>query len=101
MSSGRSAQTILRLFAQRISAAPDRAAVWDWADQGQLQSRSWQQVAEDAFSLAAALSQLGVNKTDRVASVVRNRYEWIVIDLATALAFSEPFSPMVNTFSLS
>ena len=47
---------------------------------------TWNQIADDARRMAAALVRLGVKPGDRVIQVSENRYEWIVLDLAIHLA---------------
>ena len=53
---------------------------------GELHWRTWQQVADDAATLAAAIQSAGVAPGDRVAHVSENRFEWIITDLALHLA---------------
>lgn len=45
----------------------------------------WDQVSEDAHTLAAYLIERGVGSGDRVALLSENRYEWAVVDLALLL----------------
>jgi long-chain acyl-CoA synthetase len=53
---------------------------------GDLHWRTWQDVADDAARLAAAIHAVGIEPGDRVAHVSENRYEWIITDLAIHLA---------------
>src|SRR4051812_11741220 len=53
---------------------------------GELQWRTWQEVADAAASLAAELQAAGIVPGDRVAHVSENCYEWIITDLALHLA---------------
>ena len=46
---------------------------------------SWDQVSEDAHTLAAYMIKHGVEPGDRVALLSENRYEWAVVDLALQL----------------
>lgn len=53
---------------------------------GELAWLTWQEIADQAKLLAAALCGAGVAPGDRVAQVSENRYEWIITDLALHLA---------------
>ena len=46
---------------------------------------TWDQVFEDAHSLAAYMIKHGIEAGDRVAILSENRYEWAVVDLAMQL----------------
>ncbi|MDZ7659744.1 long-chain fatty acid--CoA ligase [Fodinibius sp.] len=46
---------------------------------------TWDQVYEDAHSLAAYMVKHGIEAGDRVAILSENRYEWAVVDLALQL----------------
>ncbi|HKK45389.1 MAG TPA: long-chain fatty acid--CoA ligase [Balneolaceae bacterium] len=46
---------------------------------------TWDQVGEDAHTLAAYLIEHGIEAGDRVAILSENRYEWSVVDLALQL----------------
>ncbi|HET6528547.1 MAG TPA: long-chain fatty acid--CoA ligase, partial [Balneolaceae bacterium] len=45
----------------------------------------WDQVLDDAHSLAAYLIKSGVEPGDRIAILSENRYEWAIVDLALQL----------------
>lgn len=49
------------------------------------QTISWDQVYDDAHSLAAYMVTHGIEAGDRVAILSENRYEWAVVDLAMQL----------------
>lgn len=46
---------------------------------------TWDQVSDDANTLAAYLIEHGIEAGDRVAILSENRYEWAVVDLALQL----------------
>ena len=52
---------------------------------GEYQTITWDQVLDDAYTLAAYLMEHGVEAGDRVAILSENRYEWAVVDLALQL----------------
>ncbi|HYX08876.1 MAG TPA: AMP-binding protein, partial [Bacteroidales bacterium] len=53
--------------------------------EGEYQTITWDQVSDDAHTLAAYLIEHGVEAGDRVAILSENRYEWAVVDLALQL----------------
>ncbi len=53
---------------------------------GQYHPVTWSEIRKDVNRAAAALEKLGVEHGDRVVLISRNRYEWIVCDLAIQLA---------------
>jgi long-chain acyl-CoA synthetase len=78
-------ETLVSLFFRRVEADGDRPALWIWRD-GALGSLTWNQIARDVRRTAGVLTTLGLNPGDRVIQISENRYEWIVCDLAIALA---------------
>lgn len=72
-------------FLERAVAARANEPALGFIRDGQLQWRTWQEVAGAAVSLAAELQAAGITPGDRVAHVSENRYEWIVTDLALHL----------------
>jgi long-chain acyl-CoA synthetase len=74
-------ETLASSFAQRLARSPDVLALYI-APQDGYEGRTWSEVAQDVFRLAAALHTLGVRRSDRVVQWSENRYEWILTDLA-------------------
>ncbi|MBL0937420.1 MAG: acyl--CoA ligase [Gemmatimonadaceae bacterium] len=85
------------LVAQRAQEHPTRVL----ATTGE---RTWtyQQVDADASSLAAALSELGLGRGDRIAVNLPNGIEWIIATLAAARlgAVLVPVSPQLSVHDL-
>src|SRR5215212_1027282 len=73
--------TIAEFFERTVAARGNEPAL-GFIRSGELQWRTWQEVADTAASLAAELERAGVIPGDRVAHVSENRYEWIITDLA-------------------
>ncbi len=79
------APTIVALWAAQAKASADKTAMLVKRD-GQYQPVTWSQIRKDVNRAAAALQNLGVEHGDRVVLISRNRYEWIICDLAIQLA---------------
>ncbi|HVU88567.1 MAG TPA: AMP-dependent synthetase/ligase [Pirellulales bacterium] len=79
------APTIVALWADRAKASTDKTAMLVKRD-GKYEPVTWQEIRKDVNRTAAALVNLGVEHGDRVVLVSRNRYEWIVCDLAILVA---------------
>ena len=77
--------TLISLFFRRVEADGSRPALWT-CQQGAFRSRTWNEIAQDVRRAAGVLTTLGVEPGDRVVQVSENRYEWIICDLAIALA---------------
>lgn len=45
----------------------------------------WEKVEQDVYKMFAFLLKQGIKKGDRVALISENRYEWVVVDLASQL----------------
>ncbi|MEX2310262.1 MAG: AMP-dependent synthetase/ligase [Pirellulales bacterium] len=80
-----SRQTIPAFFADTVKLRGKQPAL-AFIRNGELHWRTWQEVAEDAGRLAAAIHAAGIAPGDRVAHVSENRYEWVITDLALHLA---------------
>lgn len=65
---------------------------------GQLQTLTYRQAADQASRMAAALVDLGMRPGDRVAILGKNSVEWVLADLAIAMAglISVPIYPTAN-----
>jgi long-chain acyl-CoA synthetase len=74
-------QTIPAFFAATVDKRGDDPALGFIRD-GVLQWRTWQEIADEAARLAAAIESAGIEPGDRVAQVSENRYEWVITDLA-------------------
>jgi len=77
--------TISDFFADSVARRRDDRAL-GYIRAGELHWLTWQQVADQASQLAAALRAVGIAPGDRVAQVSENRHEWIITDLAVHLA---------------
>ncbi|MCA9264801.1 MAG: long-chain fatty acid--CoA ligase [Planctomycetales bacterium] len=77
-------ETIMAAFWQRVEADGERPAI-HIKDRGTFRPRTWMTLADDVSRLGLWLRQQGVQPGDRVMQWSKNRYEWIVTDLATQL----------------
>jgi long-chain acyl-CoA synthetase len=79
-----SAVTVPALLCRCAHEHGERTAIWIH-DGERFAPRTWDAIAEDAAQLAAVLRQLGVAPGERVATIVENRYAWVLADLAILL----------------
>src|ERR1700690_2598301 len=68
----------VREFADRVAFRFRRAEVW--------QSLTWRQADQAAREIAAGLLWLGLERGDRVALLCQTRLEWLLCDVAIAMA---------------
>jgi len=70
---------------------------------GKLRTFTWQQSADDARRMASALLALGLQPGDKVAILAKNSAEWMLADLAIAMAgmISVPIYPTASTDTIS
>jgi long-chain acyl-CoA synthetase len=68
----------VREFADRVAFHFRRAEVW--------QSLTWRQADQAAREIAAGLLWLGLERGDRVALLCQTRLEWLLCDVAIAMA---------------
>ena len=76
---------LVAMFFDRAKTRGDGPFLWAKRD-GQWQSQSWAQTAQQVCLLAENLRGLGLNPGDRVALVSENRPEWAIADLAIMAA---------------
>ena len=79
------APNLVRLFLDRADELAERPFLAAKRD-GQWQSLSWRETAEQVCLLAEALRRLGLEDGDRVVLVSENRPEWAIADLAIMAA---------------
>ena len=79
------APSLVRLFLDRADELAERPFLAAKRD-GQWQSLSWRETAEQVCLLAEALRRLGLEDGDRVVLVSENRPEWAIADLAIMAA---------------
>ncbi len=79
------APSVARMFLDRVAATPDLEAFRRPVD-GDWESFTWRQTADQVQVLAAALLALGIHPEDRVAVICSTRYEWVLADLAVMCA---------------
>ena len=89
-------QTVATRFRDTVRAHGDRVAlrckdVTSSGEEGWIEL-TWDQYAEHACRLAAALAELGVVKGERVVLMMRNRIEFHVADVAVLLLGATPVS---------
>jgi len=90
-------QTLASLFAERVQLLGDHEAFRAPAPGGGWTSLSWKQTDARARDLAAGLFSLGLQPEDRVAIISSTRLEWILVDLAIALAGGATAAVYPNT----
>lgn len=73
------------MFFQQAETYKNNPFLWAKRD-GNWQSRTWGQSAEQVSKLAYGLQQIGVKPGDRVVLVSENRPEWVLSDLAIMTA---------------
>jgi long-chain acyl-CoA synthetase len=76
---------LVTMFFTRAAAKGDAPFLWAKKD-GQWQSTSWREAAEQVAALATALRRIGLNRGDTVMLVSENRPEWCIADLAIMAA---------------
>jgi long-chain acyl-CoA synthetase len=79
------APTIVALWSARARQSADITGMLVKRD-GAYQPVTWKELHHDVNRAAAALVAIGVKPGDRVVLISRNRYEWIVCDLAIQTA---------------
>jgi long-chain acyl-CoA synthetase len=81
-------RSIPDMFFKRVAQTPDGRAFARPADGdvGEPVWLTWQQVADRATAIAAALHDLGVRTEDRVAILSNTRVDWILADLGSMCA---------------
>ncbi|WP_425594346.1 AMP-dependent synthetase/ligase [Qipengyuania gelatinilytica] len=80
-----SANNLVELFLKRAGERPDRAFLGAKRD-GEWQTISWGEAADQVCLLAESLRKLGLKPGDRVCLVSENRPEWCIADLAIMAA---------------
>ncbi len=81
----RDSATMVAMWCARVREGASQTAMHVRRD-GKYQPITWGEMGRDVRSTAAALVDLGVAPGDRVVLISRNRYEWIIGDLAIQLA---------------
>ncbi|MDJ0698711.1 MAG: AMP-binding protein [Woeseiaceae bacterium] len=81
---------------------PDRLFLSQPVD-GELRDRSWKQAADEARRMASALSGIGLQPGDKVAILAKNSAEWVLADLAIAMAgmISVPVYPTAGADTIA
>nr|CCC95051.1 unnamed protein product [Trypanosoma congolense IL3000] len=78
--------TLVDLWAQAIKAWPTRrflgAKAWVRGQLGYIWS-TYESIEQEASSMRTLLKQMGIEKGGRVVVVSENRYEWVVVHIAT------------------
>jgi long-subunit acyl-CoA synthetase (AMP-forming) len=82
--------------------SPDRVFLYQPVD-GQLRTFTWRQSADDCRRMASALLGLGLSPGDKVAILAKNSAEWILADVAIAMAgmISVPIYPTASADTIS
>ena len=83
--------TVATCFRDTVAARPEAPAL-RWRDGETWRTWTWAEYADRACRLAAALSDLGVVRGERVVLMMRNRPEFHVADLAVLLVGATPVS---------
>lgn len=75
------AVTLYGLFLRRLERAPKRRA-YRYFDGQKWVDKTWEEAAADVARWQSALSREGLARGDRVAIMMRTRYEWMLFDQA-------------------
>lgn len=78
-------RNVVAMFAARVRRSAHQPAL-RYKDGGVWRTMSWAHWAEASRALAAGLLRLGVARGERVALLSRTRREWVLADLAIAMA---------------
>jgi long-chain acyl-CoA synthetase len=73
------------IWSRRVGEFPDRTA-FRFRQSGEWQSLTWRQADEAAREIAAGLCSLGLGGGERVAVLCQTRVEWVLCDVAIAMA---------------
>jgi len=79
------AESVARMFCDRVAATPDTEA-YRFPRDGGWESVTWAEADEIVRPLAAGLLALGIGHEDRVAIASSTRVEWLYADLAVTCA---------------
>jgi long-chain acyl-CoA synthetase len=88
-------QTIPNRFLETVCALPDQVALRSKATAGERDGwaeMTYTEYSERAAAMGAGLAQLGVERGDRVALLMRNRPEFHVADMGVLLTGATPIS---------
>ena len=77
-------ETVIDLFFWRVGISGEDKAVSFYRGENLVTVR-WKTLGEEVLRTAVVLAQLGVQPGDPVVQVSKNRYEWILFDLAIQL----------------
>ena len=84
-------RTVITMFLDRLGESPDRVAL-RWKDGDGWAELTWREWADQSARVAAALTQRGIGRGDRVLLMLRNRPEFHVADVAALLVGATPIS---------
>jgi len=90
-------QTVIHIFWDRVATSPDRASILHKLHK-EYKSVSWKGCASIVERVSAALLELGIDATQKVAIASASRAEWTWADLAilTIGAVTVPIYPSLN-----
>lgn len=84
-------ETITRAMIATLHARPDTVAL-RWREPGGWGGWTWREYAEMSARIAAGLTELGIQRGDRIILMTRNRPEFHVVDMAAMLIGAVPVS---------
>lgn len=90
-SNHQTADTVAAQFCVTVRDYPDRVAL-RWKDGDDFRQLTWAEYSQSAGRAAQALSDLGLEKGQRVVLMMRNRPEFHIADMATVLLGATPVS---------
>lgn len=95
-------KTPIQALEQRCRQQGDRVAMVQPLGDGAVRRYTWNEVADEAYRMAAHLRAEGIESGDRVALVSKNCAEWIIADLSiwVAGAVSVPLYPTLTADSV-
>jgi len=89
--------TIVQNFLEQVARAPKATAI-NWKESGKWKSLDYSELAEEVSKVVTGLQSNGLSRNDKVILMVKNRFEFHVVDLAILFVGAIPVS-VYNSYS--